>query len=138
MTKIIVDDPEWFDEDERYTELPSVCGTTRETFMGEEWVYKRPLNTRHQERNEVEALQYAAQVKGDPSPRDYFNGVPIAECYLMSDGTLKMRRVKRIRNLRGDADVEGVSNDQLPEWAWKVDGDQVGYDHRGQIVAYDL
>ena len=103
-------EPEWQD-------LPCLEARTRKVYLGKDWVYKVATNDEGFFANGIEAAHYK---KGSPY-------IPIAECYLI-DEVLKMRRVT-------PADILG---DHMPEWTLSVDCQQVGYDHQGKLVAYDL
>ena len=55
--------------------------------------------------------------------------IPVADCHLDDEYmVLWMERVEPW--------VTGMTN--YPDWAWQVDGFQVGYDREGTLVAYDL
>jgi hypothetical protein len=113
-------------------------GSTRQTYVGDDWVYKVPTCIYGERQNELEADTYVGYLNDEPV-------IPIAECYLLHDGTLKMRRVYTIKNLEGEPDV-WMPHDEIVEicdtWertlGWSVDSQQIGYDHTGNIVAYDI
>jgi hypothetical protein len=107
--------------------------------VGEEWVYKVArtggwCNEKWGlEQNALEASIYQDMVDGVDVR------VPVAECYLLPDGVLKMRRVKTLYDLKKPSDVprEEYFAMELPEWVCYVDCDQVGY-LEGELVAYDV
>jgi len=122
-----------------YLDWPCNTGGTRRAYIGEEWVYKVPrsdgwCNPRWGlEQNELEASIYQDMVDGVEVR------VPVAECYLLPDGVLKMRRVHTVNNIVGVADTprEEYLEMHLPTWVNYVDSDQVGY-LEGELVAYDV
>lgn len=126
------------DHPDVYTTLPCFSGGTRDTYVGDEWVWKIPRNSLFRsgsDQNELEADLYARRKKGEKVD------VPVAECYLLNDGVLKMRRVKTIYDLRKDPDAPDAVDWQsadVPEWMWNIDARQVGIDNHGEIVAYDV
>lgn len=125
-----------------YTTLPVYSGGTRDTYVGDEWVWKVPRNTLFRSgdaQNELEAELYAKRANGEEVD------IPVAECYLLNDGVLKMRRVKTIHDLRKPADAPNAfggrpywDNPDVPSWVHDVDSAQVGYDQDGVLVAYDV
>jgi hypothetical protein len=125
----------------------TASGGTRRTYIGAKWVFKRPLGDWAQERNRVEAARWA-HTQGqpithlDPSTQRevtaHYKDVPIAECYLLPDGTLMMERVRTLYNIGGKADVPRDQRPEFPEWTRAVDSDQIGLNRHGDIVAYDL
>lgn len=125
-----------------YTALPVYSGGTRDTYVGDEWVWKVPrfsLYRSGDSQNVLEAELYAKRAKGEDVE------IPVAECYLLNNGVLKMRRVKTINDLRKPADAPGAlgekpywDNPDIPDWVSRVDSAQVGLDHNGVLVAYDV
>lgn len=103
--------------------LPSVYGGCRRVYLGEEWVWKVGLNNEGWLANQIEADWYAANVA-----RPDLVEIPIAECLLLSDGVLQMRRVHRVAEL---------PLEDRPGWVDYVDCGQVGF-LDGALVAYDL
>ena len=115
------------------------------------------------ERCATEAARYFLQTGGDyeeavakfgagpaKEARDYYNDVPVAECYLLEDGTLLMERVNPVRSLQARDGAPTMSAAEReaagftfggsgwPRWAGKVDSDQIGFTRKGELVAYDL
>jgi hypothetical protein len=121
---------------EDYLSFPVYSGGTRKAYVGDVWVYKVPHNSGWSdyqwgyEQNALEASIYQDMVDGKDVP------LPVAECYLLPDGVLKMRRVQTCYNLKGAPDVR-VNLDTLPEWTEWADSRQVGY-LEGELVAYDV
>lgn len=107
---------------ERYEEY--YAGSARVTFIGDEYVYKIPLNDAGDIANLREANHHKRNVQ---SPDKVY--VPIAPCEMLPDGVLRMRRVEIPENRIEIAEGH--------EWALSVDSLQVGY-YRGELVAYDL
>jgi hypothetical protein len=142
-----------------FRRFPEFSGSTRHTYLGKSWVYKLERIGRGEfERNKTEAALYALQSgkKTYPELVEEFGyaiakhalsyheeGVPVAECYLLPDGSLMMERVKPVRNLQSDG--EQLTYTELkalgyvePRWAGMVDCEQIGYTDAGKLVAYDL
>lgn len=127
------------DHPDVYMTLPVYEGGTRQAYVGEEWVWKVPTWTRGERQNRREAELYAQRARGEKVD------IPVAECYLLNDGTLKMRRVKTINDLRKPADAPNAfgerpywDNPDVPAWVFDIDSAQVGYDNHGVLVAYDV
>lgn len=126
---------------ESFLNFPSWSGGTRRTYVGEKWVYKRPRNKYGVEQNELEADLYqfgsSDSRRGSYLPKD----IPVAECYLLDDGTLMMERVKKIYDLHGNADLtwgDLPRELQRAEWVDRVDSGQVGVNRDGKLVAFDV
>jgi hypothetical protein len=138
----------------RYSEY---SGCTRRAYIGREWVFKVAKYAGDNFKNRVEAAHYAVQsgmstelatVKyGLDAVRSLsrYRDVPIAECHLLPDGVLMMERVKSINNLNADEGADMLSHDEKrklgykrPPWANYVDCEQIGYNAKGELVAYDL
>lgn len=105
-----------------YAWLPSIRGRTRRVYMDTEWVYKVARNVEGAISNVREAKHYQFNKS---HPDKMF--IPLAECYLLDDGALKMRRVE-------ECDLPW---DELPDWVGYVDCAQVGY-VEGELVAFNL
>jgi hypothetical protein len=138
----------------RYSEY---SGCTRRAYVGREWVFKVAKYAGDNFKNRVEAAHYAVQ-SGMSAPEAIkkfgedavmrlrrYEGVPIAECHLLPDGVLMMERVKSINNLNADEGADMLSHEEKrkfgyrrPEWARHVDCEQIGYNTKGELVAYDL
>ena len=101
---------------------PIGIGTTRVTFLwGSYGVAKVPLGCRGVMCSVREAEMSRSTGKTGE--------IPIADCHLDQDRLiLWMERV--------EPSHEPMS--AQPDWAWMVDGFQVGYDREGVLVAYDL
>ena len=99
-------------------------GSTRITFfVSDTDVLKVPLGPNGQEQNWLEA---------DTSGRDgKFGEIPIADCYLIMQRGVEVLMMERVHPAT-------MSLKELPDWAWSVDGAQIGYDLEGRLVAYDL
>lgn len=142
-----------------FRKLPEFSGSTRHTYVGQKWVYKlERLGRETFTRNKTEAALWLLQEgkKTYPELVEEFGhavarsaqafhdeGVPVAECHLLSDGTLMMERVRPVRNLQSDG--EQLTYEELremgyvePRWAGMVDCEQIGYTRSGKLVAYDL
>lgn len=125
----------------------TASGGTRRTYIGKNWVFKRPLGDWGQTRNEIEAARWA-HTQGQSiahfdkasqrEATEHYKKVPVAECHLLADGTLMMERVRTIYNIAAKADVPREERPEYPEWTWHVDSDQIGFNRKGEIVAYDL
>lgn len=118
-----------------YTQLPMYSGGTRDTYVGEDWVWKVPRHSMFRdgpEQNRLEAEMYRARKEGKEV------SVPVAECYLLNNGVLKMRRVKTIYDLKKHPDAPDVAEKELPAWVYDIDSCQAGIDNHGEIVAYDV
>lgn len=125
----------------------TASGGTRRTYLGPKWVFKRPLGDWGHNRNEVEAARWALtqgesidhfSEKAQDEVRRYYQDVPVAECYLLADGTLMMERVRTIYNIAGKNDVSRDERPAYPDWVCRVDSDQIGFNRHNEIVAYDL
>jgi hypothetical protein len=136
---------------------PEYSGCTRRAYVGKEWVFKVAKYPGDNYKNRIEAAQYAVQTgMGLDKARQTFGtdavhalrrweGVPIAECHLLPDGVLMMERVKSVNNLNADEGADEINYDEQrklgyrrPAWAGAVDCDQIGYNRKGELVAYDL
>lgn len=143
--------------------LDHFSGGARKTYIGEKWVFKKGHSSWGEERCQVEAARYAIQsgrmTKEEVTERfgagitreaeDYAE-VPVAECYLLEDGTLMMERVLPIRSLQAgsgapsmtakerDAKGYGYGGRAIPRWADHIDSQQIGINRHGDLVAYDL
>lgn len=105
-----------------YSRLPSERGRTRIVHIDAEWVYKVPTSDEGAIANWREARLWEHNAS---RPDDVY--VRIAECYMLADGALMMRRVEPCFD----------SYDEMPDWVGAVDCAQVGYVD-GELVAYDL
>lgn len=142
-----------------FRKLPEFSGSTRHTYVGQKWVYKMERIGRETfTRNKTEAALWLLQAGKKTYPelveefgytvaraaQDFYDeGVPVAECHLLSDGTLMMERVRPVRNLQSDGDQLTYAElkergYQEPRWASMVDCEQIGYTDKGELVAYDL
>lgn len=138
----------------RYSEY---SGCTRRAYVGREWVFKVAKYAGDNYKNRVEAAQYAVQsgMSTELATEKYgadavqslsrYRGVPIAECHLLPDGVLMMERVKSVNNLNEHEGADQLSYTerqklgyQRPFWASSVDCEQIGYNAKGELVAYDL
>lgn len=142
--------------------LMNFSGGARCTWIGEKWVYKKGHNSWGESRCQVEAARYFLQSGGDSeeaikkfgpkiiSEALYYDDVPVAECYLLEDGTLMMERVLPIRSLQRGSGAPSMDAEErerrgftyggsgFPAWAGKVDSAQIGVNAKGELVAYDL
>lgn len=143
--------------------LPAFAGGARRTWIGEKWVYKVGHDNWGRTRCMVEAARYAvqsgkmtmAEVKAEYGPHvadevKRYHDVPVAECYLLEDGTLLMERVLPVRSLQGYKGAPSMSQEEresrgleyggsaVPRWSGKVDSEQIGLNRKGELVAYDL
>jgi len=136
---------------------PEYSGCTRRAYIGKQWVFKVAKYPGDNYKNRVEAAQYAVQsgmstaLAAEKFGLDAvqglrrYEGVPIAECHLLPDGVLVMERVKSINNLNSDEGADELTYDEKrargyrrPPWASNVDCEQIGYNSKGDLVAYDL
>lgn len=58
--------------------------------------------------------------------------LPVAKCEMIESQGVEILRMERVKV------IEDTNSEQLPSWVGYVDGQQVGYDQRGRIVAYDI
>lgn len=142
-----------------FSRLPEYSGCTRRTHVGPKWVFKLekyPGGGNY--KNRVEAAKYALQTGmsqervakkfGEDAARTAetrYGQVPIAECHLLPDGVLMMERVRPVYNLNSEEGAEQIPRDELaqlgyqrPDWASHVDCEQIGYNTKGELVAFDL
>lgn len=142
-----------------FRRLPEFSGSTRHTYIGKNWVYKlERLGRETSTRNRIEAALWLLQegkrtfhelveefgyAVARSAQAFHDEGVPVAECHLLSDGTLMMERVRPVWNLQSDG--EQLTYTELkergyrePRWASMVDCNQIGYTDKGKLVAYDL
>lgn len=139
------------------SQYPEFSGCTRRAYVGKNWVFKVAKYPGDNHKNRVEAAQYAVQtgmpkekateVFGQDAVRALlrYEGVPIAECHLLPDGVLVMERVKSVNNLNEHEGADELTRQEKaelgymrPEWANDVDCEQIGYNRKGELVAYDL
>jgi hypothetical protein len=136
---------------------PEYSGCTRRAYIGKEWVFKVAKYVGDNYKNRVEAAQYAAQT-GMPEDKivttfgadaaralNRWRDVPIAECHLLPDGVLMMERVKPVNNLNKHEGADELTAEERfklgykrPEWEGAVDCGQIGYNRKGELVAFDL
>lgn len=111
---------------ERYMELYEeyYAGSARITFIGDEWVYKIPLNDAGDIANMKEARHHELNVQ---YPDKVY--IPIAPCEMLSNGALRMKRVEIPENR--------IEIAEKHEWTSSVDSLQVGF-YKNELVAYDL
>jgi hypothetical protein len=140
-----------------FRQYPEYSGCTRRAYIGREWVFKVAKYPDDNFKNRVEAAHYAIQtgMTRETAIEKYgedavsrlrrWAGVPIAECHLLPDGVLMMERVKSINNLNADEGAEMLTYEERrklgylrPHWANAVDCEQIGYNAKGDLVAYDL
>jgi hypothetical protein len=139
------------------TRYPEYSGCTRRSYVGRDWVFKVAKYAGNNLKNAVEAARYAMQT-GTPEEdaitrfgldavrgAKRYESVPIAECYLLSDGVLMMERVRPVYNLNAQEGADQLTRAELdklgyrpPDWVGMVDCEQVGYTTKGELVAYDL
>jgi hypothetical protein len=104
-------------------------GRTRAVFdRGDGYVVKVPLNGEGFAANSREVLTSEA---GDPY-------TPVAECYhdVVYDVTSEGVSVLVMEKLSFEGVPRGYND--LPDWVMSVDGGQVGYNKKGELVAFDL
>lgn len=142
--------------------LESFAGGARRTWIGEKWVFKKGHSDWGEERCAIEACRYFIQSGGSAraaeekfgrnivKEAEWYAEVPVAECYLLEDGTLMMERVLPIRSLQCDSGAPsmepeererlgfGYGGSAWPKWADIIDSGQVGINTTGELVAYDL
>ncbi len=142
-----------------FNKLPEYSGCTRRAFIGPRWVFKlEKWAGDGNYKNRVEAARYAIQTGMDQvaaverfgadavaKATTRYKDVPIAECHLLEDGVLMMERVRSINNLNSQDGAEQLTRAELeslgyrrPAWAGNVDCEQIGYNRKGELVAYDL
>jgi hypothetical protein len=144
--------------------LPNFAGSTRRTWVGKSWVYKRALSDYGKRRSEIEACVWFLQSGGSEAnairkfgeviaaSATRYRCVPVAECYLLDDGTLVMERVLPVCSLHAGAGAPtmdhaerirlgfdwGAKGKAWPTWVGNVDSAQIGFTRKGKLVAYDL
>lgn len=148
----------------QWDRLQAFSGSTRRTFIGEKWVFKVGTRTWGDVCNKREAALYALQ-SGVPEAdvvekfgaaivdgikRYQIRKVPVAECYLLEDGTLMMERVMPISSLQAREGAPSMDGDErvrrglnwggknVPDWLSYIDSAQAGVNRKGELVAYDL
>lgn len=136
---------------------PVYSGCTRRSYIGKDWVFKVAKYPGDNYKNRVEAARYAAQTGmhedkivttfGADAARALtrWRDVPIAECHLLPDGVLMMERVRPVYNLNADEGADMLTAEERsklgykrPEWEGAVDCGQIGYNRKGELVAFDL
>lgn len=140
-----------------FRRLPESSGSTRHTYVGSKWVWKLGRGERGLLRNQIEAARWKRQTGSSfaevssefgekvAQEAEYFSVVPIAECHLLPDGILMMERVRPVNDLnRSQTGQELTWKERSalgyaePGWADRVDCNQIGYNRKNQLVAYDL
>ena len=106
-----------------------LVGRTRAVFdRGDGYVVKVPINGEGFAANSREVITSEAE---DPY-------TPVAECYhdTVYDASSEGISVLVMEKLSFEGVPRGYNN--LPDWVMSVDGGQVGYNKKGELVAYDL
>lgn len=105
-----------------------VLGRTRAVFYDKETnqVIKIPIQFDGERANYLEALTSEKYERGIPDI------LPVAKCEMVESQGVEILRMERVKV------IEDTNSEQLPSWVGYVDGQQVGYDQRGRIVAYDI
>lgn len=94
-------------------------GTQRRVYKHKDFVIKVPLDWDGLNSNDKEARTYRSAVDG------WLLSIKHARCKLHHNGLLIMEY------------AEPAYRKSLPRWTCYVDCQQVGYNHKGQVVAYD-
>jgi hypothetical protein len=95
-------------------------GSYRHTFGRKNVVVKIPRNESGIIDNMIEAISWKKYRFNKTS-----NGLYLAPCHLLPNGALLMRKVSLISD-----------HSTYPEWAYKIDGEQIGL-YKNKPVAYD-
>lgn len=105
-----------------------VLGRTRAVFYDKETnqVIKIPIQFDGERANYLEAVTSEKYERGVPDM------LPVAKCEMVESQGVEILRMERVEV------IEDTNSEQLPLWVGYVDGQQVGYDQRGRIVAYDI
>lgn len=102
-------------------------GRTRAVFdRGDGYVIKVPMNGEGYAANNAEVINASME---DPY-------IPVAECWHQEDYSITPKGVptlimEKVEHCRADYR-------NMPDWVMSVDGGQVGYNKKGELVAYDL
>lgn len=97
-------------------------GRTRAVFdMGDGTVVKIPFNDEGAMANGYEHKAFRAE---DPY-------IPVAKNHYEIHDDVEILRMERVR-------IATVNYKTMPDWVMSVDGAQVGYNSKGELVAYDL
>lgn len=103
-------------------------GRHRAVWRCKDYVVKMPINQGGIDSNLREASLWERRGQ-DPY-------IHYARCHLIPHSViLVMEYAQYLGSLSDDTGYIGLT--KVPEWAYAVDGWQVGYNKRGQIVAYD-
>lgn len=94
-------------------------GTQRRVYRRGNYIIKLPISWDGLNSNDKEARTYQSTSDG------WLFGIRYAKCKLHSSGLLIMEY------------VEPAHGKELPRWTCYVDCQQVGYNRRGHLVAYD-
>lgn len=145
-----------------WTTLDNFAGGARRTYIGEKWVFKKGHSDWGESRCAIEACRYFIQSGGTYQAAEekfgrsiaeearYYDDVPVAECYLLEDGTLMMERVLPVRSLQRGSGAPSMEPEERerrgfhyggsawPQWADRIDSGQAGINAKGELVAYDL
>lgn len=119
-------------------------GTTRVAYVDGDKVLKVPINKDGVNANQ---LEHAVANRTGHSDRRYskYLEIPMAMCFL-DNQVLIMEKVIPVMDL-GEVhppfyDCEETPclevHEKYPDWVWKIDHAQVGYNTSGELVAYDL
>ena len=99
------------------------CGRTRAVFdMGNGYVAKVPLDYDGMSASRNELSSFTTE--------DAF--IPVAECYFSDKFEEPILIMEKVNT------KHGIKYSELPDWVGYVDCGQVGYDRKGNLVAYDL
>lgn len=152
----------WVSRPKGWRGFDNFAGGARRTWIGKKWVFKKGHSSWGESRCALEACRYFLQSGGNEDDAvakfgaqivkeaRYYAEVPVAECYLLSDGTLMMERVLPIRSLQAgsgaptmdpaEREKRGFSfgGHAWPKWSQYIDSGQIGLTDKGELVAYDL
>lgn len=119
-------------------------GTTRVAYIDGDKVLKVPINKDGVYANHLEHAVANCTGHSDGRYSKYLE-IPMAMCFL-DNQVLVMERVTPIMELGGvhsplyDCGESRCieMHEKYPDWVWKIDHAQVGYNTSGELVAYDL
>ena len=101
------------------------CGRTRAVFdRGDGYVIKVPIDYEGMMASSNEFTVFSAE--------DTF--IPVADCYFDNEFEQPLLVMEKVDTRR----TEKLSYSEMPNWVGYVDSGQVGYNKKGELVAYDL
>ena len=119
-------------------------GTTRVAYIDGDKVLKVPINKDGVYANHLEHAVANCTGHSDGRYSKYLE-IPMAMCFL-DNQVLVMEKVTPVMELgKVHSPLHGCEekrcievHEKYPDWVWKIDHAQVGYNASGELVAYDL